>query len=288
MIIGIVGNPRYAQLPALLERLVAAASVHGVSLVAESLLAGCFRQPPPSLDGARLDYLLTFGGDGTLLRGARLLRGAPVPILGVNLGRVGFLTTAHPEDFDAALEAMIKGEYVTERRKTLRTSVVGRSVPELESVLALNDVVLHKGGVARVVRMHVYVGGSLLGAYSADGIIVSTPTGSTAYALSAGGPIVVPGVDCLVIAAICPHSLAVRPVVVPSDVPIEVEPLPPWTDEVLVSVDGQISAAVTPGDRVRVVRSSDPVLLVRTGDETFFTRMRRKLQWGDLADREGR
>lgn len=288
MIIGIVGNPRYAQLPALLERLVAAAGAHGVSLVAEPGLAQCFRQPPPSLDGARLDYLVTFGGDGTLLRGARILKGAAVPILGVNLGRVGFLTTARPEDFDDALDAMIRGDYVTEPRKTLRTSVAGRSVPELESVIALNDVVLHKGGVARVVRMHVYIGGSLLGAYSADGIIVSTPTGSTAYALSAGGPIVVPDVDCLVIAAICPHSLAVRPVVVPSDAPIEVEPLPPWTDEVLVSVDGQVSTAVAPGDRVRIVRSSEPVLLVRTGDETFFTRMRRKLQWGDLADREGR
>jgi len=288
MIIGIVGNPRYAQLPALLERLVAAAQVHGLTLVAEPRLAECFRDPPPSLDNNRVDYLVTFGGDGTLLRGARLLRGASVPILGVNLGRVGFLTTAHPEDFDSSLDAMIRGEYVTERRKTLRTTVAGRTVPELESVIALNDVVLHKGGVARVIRMHVYVDGRLLGAYSADGIIVSTPTGSTAYALSAGGPIVVPGVDCLVIAAICPHSLAVRPVVVPSDAAIEVEPLPPWTDEVLVSVDGQISTAVAPGDRVRIARSAEPVLLVRIGDETFFTRMRRKLQWGDLADREGR
>jgi NAD+ kinase len=288
MIVGVVGNPRYVQLPPLLKQLVGAAQAHGFSLAAEPSLAELFSSPPQPLDGTRLDYLLTFGGDGTLLRGARLLAGAPVPILGVNLGRVGFLTTAHPAELGAALDAMVRGDYVTEERITLRSSVAGRSEAALESAIALNDVVLHKGGVARVVRMHVYVDGSLLGAYSADGIVVGTPTGSTAYSLSAGGPILVPDVDGLVIAAICPHSLAVRPVVVPSSVTIDVEPLPPWTDDVLVSVDGQISASVRQGDRVRVKRAAHPVLLVRLGEETFFKRMRRKLQWGDLADREGR
>ncbi len=147
---------------------------------------------------------------------------------------------------------------------------------------------LHKGGVARVVRFRVSVDGDEVGQYSADGIVVATPTGSTAYSLSAGGPIVVPGVDALVVAAICPHTLAVRPLVVPASVTVTIEPIPPWTDEVLVSFDGQVGTTIQPGERLVVQRSEQPVLLVRLGPEGFFARLRRKLQWGDLTDRERR
>jgi len=125
-----------------------------------------------------------------------------------------------------------------------------------------------------------------VGQYSADGIVVATPTGSTAYSLSAGGPIVVPGVDAIVVTAICPHALGVRPLVLPADVAVSIEPIPPWTEEVLVSFDGQVSTTIQPGERVLVKRAARPVLLIRLGPEGFFTRMRTKLQWGDLSDRE--
>src|SRR5207245_9355739 len=124
-----------------------------------------------------------------------------------------------------------------------------------------------------------------VGQYSADGIVVATPTGSTAYSLSAGGPIVVPGVDAIVVAAICPHTLAVRPLVVPSHAEVAVEPIPPWTEDVLVSFDGQVGTTMQPGDRLVVKRANRPVVLVRLGPDGFFARMREKLQWGDLSDR---
>jgi NAD+ kinase len=142
--------------------------------------------------------------------------------------------------------------------------------------------------VARVVRLRVSVDGEEVGQYSADGIVVSTPTGSTAYSLSAGGPIVVPGVDAIIVTAICPHTLAVRPLVLPSSSVVTVEPIPPWTDTVLVSFDGQVGMEINPGGKLLVRRAAHAVLLIRLGPEGFFARMRRKLQWGDLTDRERR
>src|SRR3989449_6196810 len=139
--------------------------------------------------------------------------------------------------------------------------------------MVLNDVVVHKGGVARVIRLRVSVDGEEVGQYSADGIVVATPTGSTAYSLSAGGPIVVPGVDAIVVTAICPHTLAVRPLVVPSQAEVAIEPIPPLTEEGLVSFDGQVGTTIQPGHRLIVERAARPVLLVRLGPEGFFARM---------------
>jgi len=149
----------------------------------------------------------------------------------------------------------------------------------------LNDVVVHKGGVARVVRLKVSVDGDEVAQYSADGIIVSTPTGSTAYSMSAGGPIVVPTVDAIVVTAICPHTLAVRPLVLPATAVVTIQPIPPWTDEVLVSFDGQVGTPIQPGERLEVRRAERPILLIRLGPESFFKRLRKKLHWGDLSDR---
>ncbi|HXG05200.1 MAG TPA: NAD(+)/NADH kinase, partial [Candidatus Binatia bacterium] len=245
--------------------------------------------PPAALDrSVSLDCLVTLGGDGTLLRGARALDGASTPVLGVNLGRVGFLTTASAQTLDWALDALVRKAYATEARLTLRSVIESRQGVRREEPAVLNDVVIHKGGVARVVRMRLLVDGDEVGQYSADGIIVATPTGSTAYSLSAGGPIVVPSVDAIVVTAICPHTLAVRPLVVPSQSVVTVEPIPPWTEEVLVSFDGQVGTPIAPGDRLLVRRGERPVLLVRLGPESFFARLRKKLQWGDLSDRENR
>jgi len=288
MNVGVVGNPSYRDLGTILDTLTRAASRLGFTLYTEESLVPLWPQPRPQplSAAAMLDCLLTLGGDGTLLRGARSLNGANTPILGVNLGRVGFLTTASAQTLDWALDAIVRKAYGTESRLTLQSSITDKQGKARVEPTVLNDVVVHKGGVARVVRLKVVVDGDEVGQYSADGIIVSTPTGSTAYSMSAGGPVVVPGVDAIVITAICPHTLAVRPLVLPAHCTVSIEPIPPWTDEVLVSYDGQVGTTIQPGERLLVKRAERPLLLIRLGPEGFFARMRKKLQWGDLSDRE--
>ncbi len=285
MNVGVVGNPRYSDLRGLLTRLAQAAQRHRFTLYSESELAELWPQPVARLaDGERLDLLITFGGDGTLLRGARLLGERDAPILGVNLGRMGFLTTATSDTLDEALAAAASGRYDIDTRCALEAHILAPGGAQRPGPLALNDVVLHKGGVARVIGLRVLLRGEEIGHYSADGIIVATPTGSTAYSLSAGGPVVVPGVDALVITPICPHTLAVRPLVVPGDAQVTIEQVPPLGDEVLVSYDGQVGTTLRPSERVLVRRARSAVRLIRLEKEGFFARMRRKLQWGDLSD----
>jgi len=289
MNVGVVGNPSYRDLKSLLAHLAQVAPRLGLTLFSESALTPLWPAPAPApIDGASpaLDCLITLGGDGTLLRGARILDGANTPILGVNLGRVGFLTTANAQTLDWALDALVRRAYVTEARLALLPSIVDRDGTSRPEPVVLNDAVVHKGGVARVVHVLLAVDGEEVGQYSADGIIVATPTGSTAYSLSAGGPIVLPTVSAIVVTAICPHTMSIRPLVVPATTVVSVEPIPPWTEEVLVSLDGQVSTTIHPGERLLVRRAERPVLLVRLGPEGFFKRMRSKLQWGDLSDRE--
>jgi len=288
MNVGVVGNPSHRGLDAVLARLAAAAPRHGLTLATESAIADLWPEPrPPLLEpGAIPDFLVTLGGDGTLLRGAHFLDGAQTPLLGVNLGRVGFLTTATAQTLEKALDAIARGAYTTEARRTLQPLIEDATGHTRAEPLVLNDVVLHKGGVARVLRLRVVVQGEEVAQYSADGIIVATPTGSTAYSLSAGGPIVVPGVDAIVITAICPHTLAVRPIVVPAAVEVVVEPLAPLASDLMLSFDGQVSVSLEPGHRLRVRQGERRVQLVHLGPEGYFARMRGKLHWGDLSDRE--
>jgi NAD+ kinase len=293
MNVGVVGNPNYPDLGAFLATLRHKASSAGLKLYSEDRIqslwpAGDGGAPPPINQAtAPLDCLITLGGDGTLLRGARLLNGADTPILGLNLGRVGFLTTAAPDTLEWALDAIVRQAYTTEPRLALQTTITGKGskTPDRVEPLVLNDVVVHKGGVARVVRLKVSVDGDEVAQYSADGIIVSTPTGSTAYSMSAGGPIVVPTVDAIVVTAICPHTLAVRPLVLAASAVVTIQPIPPWTEEVLVSFDGQVGTPIQPGERLEVRRAERPILLIRLGPESFFKRLRKKLHWGDLSDR---
>lgn len=285
MNIGVVGNARYRDLPAVLDQLSTLAVARGFTLYAEPAL-GSLWPGVPTLEGVSLTFLLTLGGDGTLLRGARMLQGRETPILGVNLGRVGFLTTATRDQLEPCLDALVAGSYTVERRIALAGSILNAEGVARSQQLALNDIVVHKGGVARVIRMSVVIDGEEIGPYSADGIILATPTGSTAYSLSAGGPILVPGVESIVITPICAHTLAVRPIVVPSRVAIVIEPIAPWADDLLVSYDGQVGTTLSGGDRVMVRRSPSGVHLVRVGPDGFLTRMRKKLHWGDLSGRE--
>ncbi len=285
MNVGLVGNRRYRQIERILTTMAAEAPGLGARLVLEPELASLVPgQAASTLKGADLDVLVSLGGDGTLLRGARLACERGIPVLGVNLGHVGFLAAADPESATELLRRVVRGEFTIESRLAL-SARVGDTHQEF---LAVNDVVLHKGGIARVMRMSVAVDGVEVGTYSADGLIVATPTGSTAYSMSAGGPIVVPGVDAFVITAICPHTLAVRPVVVPASASVTVSALDPVPapEELLVSIDGQVAAKLRPKQPVTIVRGPHPVLLARIDSESFFARLRQKLQWGDLSDRQ--
>ena len=286
MNIGVVGNPRYADLGSILRLLADLAPARGIALFTDEGIEAHWPKAPPPILGATLDALITLGGDGTLLRGARLLDGKETPILGVNLGRVGFLTSAARESFAAAIEALAGGRHAIERRQALRAVIQGADGGERSLTHALNDVVVHKGGVARVVRLRVLIGEEEVGPYSADGIVVATPTGSTAYSLSAGGPIVVPGVEALVVTPICAHTLAVRPLVIPSSSEVTIEPIAPWADDLLVSFDGQVGTTLVTGDKVLVRRADHRVLLVRLEGDSFFELMREKLHWGDLQQRQ--
>jgi NAD+ kinase len=286
MRVGVVGNPRYADLRAVLRALAGEAPGRGLELRSEPSLAPLWEGEVPLLEPDGVEALLTFGGDGTLLRGARLLRGHEIPILGVNLGRVGFLTTTTREHLGQALDALVSGRYSLERRLSLLAEIRSDTGSPRSEQQALNDVAIHKSGVARVVRVRVMVGDEDLGPYSADGIVVASPTGSTAYSLSAGGPIVAPGVEAMIVTPVCPHTLAVRPVVVPGDSVVRIEPLAPGTDDLLVSYDGQLGTVLAPGDTVEIRRSPGCVLLIRIGQQGYFSRMRQKLNWGDLSERE--
>ncbi len=286
MNIGVVGNPRYKDLKAILEQVSAGARARGFNLFAEPSLLPVWGDHIAPLDASPLTFMVTLGGDGTLLRGARMLQGRETPILGINLGRVGFLTASTRDQLESSLDALVSGSYSIERRLALAVSILDEDGVARSQQFALNDVVVHKGGVARVVRMNITIEGESVGPYSADGIVVATPTGSTAYSLSAGGPIVVPGVDAMVITPICAHTLAVRPIVIPGRFSISIEPIAPWADDLLVSYDGQVGTTLAGGDRVIVRKAPSMVHLIRIGSEGFLTRMKTKLQWGDLSSRE--
>jgi NAD+ kinase len=286
MKVGVVGNPRYHDLKAVLEHVAEQAPERGIILYTEERLGKFWDRDVPVFEGVDLDALVTFGGDGTLLRGARLLGARETPILGVNLGRVGFLTTATRQSLDPALDALVAGRYVTERRQALQAEIKDGEGHGRALQMAMNDIAVHKGGVARVVRVNVFIQGENVGPYSADGIIVATPTGSTAYSLSAGGPIVVPGVEAMVVTPIAAHTLAVRPLVVPSSYRIVIQPMVGWSEDLLVSFDGQTGTTLAPGESVDVRRADHRVCLIRLGGDGFFGRMRQKLHWGDLSGRE--
>lgn len=277
--IGVVGHEGYAALDDALATVASFADRQGIELGVEEPLRPLAPSAGPLRPDA-LDLLVTLGGDGTLLRGARLVAPEHTPVLGVNLGYLGFLTSIAPAELPDALDRILAGDYWLDTRFTLEARVAradGVSAP----YIALNDAVLHKGGFARIVRLAVYVGEETqeVGRYSADGIILATPTGSTAYSLSAGGPIVVPTVDCILATPICPHTLAVRPIVVPSTTPISIEVLPP-AQELILTIDGQEGAALQAGDRLLVRRGAATVPLIRFPGQSFFSTLRRKLHWG--------
>ena len=276
--LGVVGNRDYPDLVGVLQRLLAVAPSIGVDMHLEANLKEFARDHElPMSSPEEVDALLTLGGDGTLLRGARFLGGREIPVLGVNLGRLGFLSACGPDELETAVKRLVNGDYRGEARMKLEGRPGESEDPR--RWYALNDIVLHKAGKARVIWLRVEVDGEEVASYAADGIVMSTPTGSTAYNLSVGGPVVVPGHSSIIIAPISAHALSIRPVVVGPDVTIVVHADDDGTER-LVTVDGQVGATLGMSETLMVRKASRSVILVRFPEMTFFTRMRRKLGWG--------
>lgn len=273
---GVVGNLGRDDLAALLQTLQEIGGRLGAQFALEpdlhALHGGELLTEPSDIDA-----LITLGGDGTLLRGARWLRGAEVPILGVNLGRLGFLTACGRDDLEPCLARFVQGDYQRDVRMALEATAGADH--SRQRWYALNDVVIHKSGKARVMRMRVQVDGEEIASLVADGLVIATPTGSTAYSLSAGGPIVAPNHDSLILTPISPHTLAIRPILL-SGGSVVVVRVKDEDRDCLVTVDGQVGGTLDETGEVTVVRAGRTVVLARFPDATFFSRLRRKLGWG--------
>jgi len=225
-----------------------------------------------------MDLVVVLGGDGTLLYAARTLGRNDVPLLGINMGGLGFLTETSLINLHSTMERVLSGDYIAEARMMLSV-VVNRAGRTVARETVLNDVVIHKEALARILDLKVKINDMDLTSYRADGLIISSPTGSTAYNLSAGGPIVHPAQETIILTPICPFTLSNRPLILPETAIVEVEVDPRATD-VILTADVQVSFALEPGDKVVVSRSPNDILLIANLDKDYFEIIRTKLGWG--------
>ncbi len=227
--------------------------------------------------GERADLVIVLGGDGTILSIARALAGYTVPLLGVNQGRLGFLTDVSQDRMFDTLAKVLDGEFEEEDRLLLDTSIV-RQEKTIFSACALNDVVVSKGASGRVIEFGVRIDGEFVYSQRSDGLVIATPTGSTAYALSAGGPILHPSLEAFVLVPICAHTLTARPIVVNSQAVVELELT--HADDARVHFDGQRHCDIRMGDLVRITRAPSPVRLLHPRHYSYYRTLREKLYWG--------
>ena len=232
----------------------------------------------PEIPG-HVDMIVVLGGDGTLLSVARLVGDHRVPIVGVNLGGLGFLTEIHLEELYPVLERVMRGDYETDEREVLIASVLRRGEKRAEFSV-LNDAVINKGALARIIDLETSINGEYLVTFKSDGLILSTPTGSTAYNLSAGGPIVYPSLHCIIVTPICSHTLTNRPIVIPDEVIIRIV-LKTHDQEVILTLDGQQGFALEYGDVVEVRKAPSRIYLVKSPYRHYFGLLREKLKWGE-------
>jgi NAD+ kinase len=234
-------------------------------------------QPKTSLP-ALVDMIMVLGGDGTLLSVARLIGEHQVPILGVNLGSLGFLTEVTLDEMYLALDDVLAQRFAVTRRMLVNASVA-RDDEHIAEYLALNDVVLTKGALARMIDLHIRINADNVTTCKADGLIIATPTGSTAYNLAAGGPIVHPDMHALIMTPICPHTLTNRPIVLPDDVEITIT-LKSENEDVFLTLDGQVGFAMRYQDTVRVHKAASTITLIQPPRRSYFEVLRTKLKWG--------
>ena len=225
------------------------------------------------------DLIISLGGDGTLLNIAPLVERPDVPILGVNLGGLGFITEVAADELESVLSRTLEGNYEVEKRMTLKVRVQSKKGKPCE-FRVLNDCVIAKGARSRIIDLETYIGRNYLCTYRADGLIISTPTGSTAYSLAAGGPILEPTLGAIVLSPICPHTLTHRPIVVPGNAAIHVT-LRSFGDTVILSPDGQQGVRLHNGDKVEARDYGVPVALIKIPSRSYYEILRDKLKWGE-------
>ncbi|MBL1259649.1 MAG: NAD(+) kinase [Thiotrichaceae bacterium] len=232
--------------------------------------------------GKRCDLAIVVGGDGTLLNAARALADHHVPLAGVNLGRLGFLTDISHDNMLSYLGDILQGQYITEERFLLDSAVI-RQGEKLNESTAFNDVVIHKWNAARMIELETYVNGKLVNQLRSDGLIIATPTGSTAYALSAGGPIIDPTLNALLLVPVCPHTMSNRPIVISGDNEIEVIIGDRNHVNAQVTCDGQISFGLSAGDRIKIRKKEQPILLIHPLQHDHYEILRAKLHWAETS-----
>ncbi|MCH7646771.1 MAG: NAD(+)/NADH kinase [Nitrospinae bacterium] len=280
--IGIISKPHHAEAKRVLEGLVPWLAERGKSVVMDVDTASLVGETT-GVEKDRLPdevaMIIVLGGDGTFLSVARLTEGRDVPLLGVNLGGLGFLTEVTQEQIFETLGEIFEGNYGVGERLLLQAHV-HRDDERIAEYRALNDVVINKGALARIISLETYVNGAYVNTFAADGIIISTPTGSTAYNLAAGGPILSPELGALIINPICPHTLTNRPLVLPEDVTVEVV-LKAEGEDVLLTLDGQVGFALRYDDVVEVRKAPETVKLIEPPRRNYFQVLRTKLRWGE-------
>ena len=271
--------------PQVAERVVALEdwlNDHGVEVLLDSEAARWLRRPGTPVEelAGRVDLLIVLGGDGTLLAAARAVGERSVPLLGVNLGTLGFLAETSSDELHTALEQAFAGRLVVAERMRLQVEIERRG-SVVERCLALNDAVIGKSALSRMIDLETRADGAFVTTYHSDGLIVATPTGSSAYSLSAGGPILLPEGDSIVLTPICPHTLTQRPLVLPDQYRIEILVLDTRGGEVHLTVDGQVGVELEQGDRIIAARSKYPARLLVSPHRSRFAVMREKLRWGE-------
>lgn len=278
----IISKPSKPELAAILPDLLGWFRRHGYYLYLDEETASYINDSAEVVSRDHIgdkhpDFVLVLGGDGTLLSAARAVAHADVPILAVNLGSLGFLTEVPLAEMYSTLEAVNQGHCPVEQRAVIQCQLI-RNDECLAQHFALNDVVVNKSAISRLVDFDLLIDGKFVFSYKADGVIIATPTGSTAYSLAAGGPIMMPSVDAFVVTPVCPHSLTHRPLVVPDRAQIELVG-ETGKEEAFLSIDGQVGMPVLQGDRIICCRANHTVKLMRIR-RTFFEVLRNKLKWG--------
>jgi len=252
-------------------------SVFQDSMDTKSAANGCVEEP--SSIPHNVNCVVVLGGDGTLLGAARKMGKYGVPILGVNLGSLGFLTEIPLKRLFPAMEMLLKGELEVESRIMLEAKIL-RDRKEMGCFLVLNDVVINKGALARILDLDVHINDQFLTTFRADGLIVSTPTGSTAYNLSAGGPILYPTMSNFILTPICPFTLTNRPIILPDSDTVHISMRKESEEKVTLTIDGQVGFDLMYGDRVMIYKSEKRIKLIKSPDQTYFEILRAKLMWG--------
>jgi NAD+ kinase len=282
--VGIISRPRPEDISRVVPQLIEWVQAHGAEVICDFETRGCIGPLAPATAkreelADRADLLIVLGGDGTLLSAARLAASRKVPILPVNLGGLGFLTTVSQDELYGILEEIFSNKHRVSERVMLEAEVL-RAGALVRRQIALNDAVLNKGALSRIMDLELRVNDEYVTTYKADGLILCTPTGSTAYSLAAGGPIIYPTVEAFVVTPICPHTLTNRPLVIPDSAVVEIA-FKAGEGSVFLTLDGQVGIELIAEDHVKIRKAPDKIHLVRPAKRTYYQILRSKLKWGE-------